>query len=510
MGLHFIDTLTILFYLVGMLVLGGFFKRYVHNPEDYFLAGRLLPFWAIGMSMVVTDIGATDFVGVAGQAYRFGIAIANFDWLGSVPGMLLAAFIFVPYYWRAGVYTIPEYLGRRYNIYVRTVEAGLWVTVMALDLGVMLWVSGDLLHKLMGWSMTEAILATALVVGVYTIAGGLSAVVMTDVVQLVIMFVGGFAVLILGMHAVGGWSGLVAKVHALGPGYENHFHMFLPTDTDTPYPWTGILFGLTFVLANAYWLGNQSIVQRTLGAKDEWHAKAAVIWGSLLKLFIPILVVTPGLIALALYPDMKNGDEAFPVLIKHLLPPGLTGLVFVALFAALMSSVDSLLNSAATLWIRDVYQRFIVKEASEKHYLFVGRLTTFILLVIGVVTSPVNQYFPGIYVYIQTLLSFIQGPTLALLLLGMFWKRTTPAAGVAGLLVGVSVSGLLFAFKRQLFTISDPFLYISWWSFVVSVVVIWLVTLFTSPLPDDRLEGLVYRLVEDDEATQAILRSRAE
>ncbi len=510
MGLHFIDTLTIILYLVGMLILGGFFKRYVHNPEDYFLAGRLLPFWAIGMSMVVTDIGATDFVGVAGQAYRFGIAIANFDWLGSVPGMLLAALIFVPYYWRAGVYTIPEYLGRRYNIYVRTVEAGLWVTVMALDLGVMLWVSGDLLHKLMGWSMTEAILATALVVGVYTIAGGLSAVVMTDVVQLVIMFVGGFAVLILGLHAVGGWEGLVHKVHALGPGYENHFHMFLPTDTDTPYPWTGILFGLTFVLANAYWLGNQSIVQRTLGAKDEWHAKAAVIWGALLKLFIPILVVTPGLIALALYPDMKNGDEAFPVLIKHLLPPGLTGLVFVALFAALMSSVDSLLNSAATLFIRDVYQRFIKKSASEKHYLFVGRLTTFILLVIGVVTSPVNQYFPGIYVYIQTLLSFIQGPTLALLLLGMFWKRTTPTAGIVGLLAGVGVSGLLFAFKGQLFTISDPFLYISWWSFVVSVVVIWVVTLFTESLPDDRLEGLVYRLVEDDETTQAALRSRAE
>ncbi len=509
MGLSGIDTVTVVLYLAGMLILGAFFRKYVHTSQDYFLAGRALPFWAIGMSLVVTDIGAVDFVGVAGQAYRFGIAVANFDWLGTIPGMLIAAFIFVPYYWRAGVYTIPEYLGRRYNIIVRSLEAGIWVLFIALDLGILFWASALLLNTLMGWPIFFSIIVTALVVGVYTISGGLSAVVMTDVIQLVVMYVGGFAVLALGLHQVGGWSGMVEKIHSLGAAYEHHFHMFLPTDTDTPYPWTGILFGLTFVLANAYWIGNQTIVQRTLGAKDEWHAKASMIWGSLLKLFIPMLVVTPGLIALALFPEIGDGDKAFPVLIHHLLPPGLTGLVFAGFLAALMSSVDSALNSAATLWTRDVYQRFIYRKGSDRHYLFAGRVATFVLLIIGIVTAPLNQRFPGMYVYVQTLLSFIQGPTLAILLLGMFWKRTTAAAGVSGLLVGVATSGVLYAFKSSLFTISDPFLYISWWSFVVSLIVTVGVTFFTKPHPEERLRGLVYQLTVADEEVQAVLRERA-
>jgi len=263
------------------------------------------------------------------------------------------------------------------------------------------------------------------------------------------------------------------------------------------------------VLANAYWIGNQTIVQRTLGAKDEWHAKASMIWGSLLKLFIPMLVVTPGLIALALFPEIGDGDKAFPVLIHHLLPPGLTGLVFAGFLAALMSSVDSALNSAATLWTRDVYQRFIYRKGSDRHYLFAGRVATFVLLIIGIVTAPLNQRFPGMYVYVQTLLSFIQGPTLAILLLGMFWKRTTAAAGVSGLLVGVATSGVLYAFKASLFTISDPFLYISWWSFVVSLIVTVGVTFFTKPHPEERLRGLVYQLTVADEEVQAVLRERA-
>jgi SSS family solute:Na+ symporter len=506
MGLSIIDAVTVILYLVGMLLLGAFFRKYVHSSRDYFLAARALPFWAIGMSLVVTDIGAVDFVGVAGQAYRFGIAVANFDWLGTIPGMLIAAFIFIPYYWRAGVYTIPEYLERRYNVAVRTLEAGVWVLFIALDLGIMFWASALLLHTLMGWPIAFSILITAFVVGVYTVSGGLSAVVMTDVIQLVIMYVGGFAVIALGLHEVGGWSGLVDKIHGLGPQYERHFQMFLPPDAGTPYPWTGILFGLTFVLANAYWIGNQTIVQRALGAQDEWHAKASMIFGSLLKLFIPVLVVTPGLIALALFPEIGDGDQAFPMLIHRLLPPGLTGLVFAGFLAALMSSVDSALNSAATLFTKDIYERFLVRKASDKHYLRVGRLTTLVILLVGVISAPLTQQFPGMYVYVQTLLSIIQGPTLAILVLGMFWKRATAAGGTAGLLTGIATSTLLFAFRSGLFSISDPFLYISWWSFLVSLLVTAGVSLFTEPHPQERLRGLVYQLTADEEVQLALRR----
>jgi len=308
-------------YLVGILLLGVYFRKYVHSSKDYFLGGRLMPFWAIGMSLVVSDIGAIDFVGAAGQAYRYGIVVANFDWIGCVPAMILAAFIFVPYYWRAGVYTIPEFLGRRYNDYVRTIEATIWVIFLALNLGLVFWASAVLLNTLMGWPIGISIVITAVVVGLYTISGGLAAVAMTDVVQMVIMYIGGGAMLALGLVAVGGWDGLTTKILAMGPEFEHHFSLVLPSDTKTPYPWTGILFGLAFVLANAYWVGNQTIVQRCLGAKNEWHAKASMLWGAFLKLFIPVLVIFPGLIALVIHPGLADGDQAVPTMIRELLPP---------------------------------------------------------------------------------------------------------------------------------------------------------------------------------------------
>ncbi|GBD94342.1 sodium/glucose cotransporter [bacterium BMS3Abin05] len=508
MSLSGIDFFIVLLYLGGMLFLGSFFKKYVHSSQDYFLGGKMLPFWAIGMSIVVSDIGAIDFVGATGQAYRYGLVVANFDWIGSMPAMMLAAFIFIPYYWRAGVYTIPEYLGKRYNDSVRTIEALIWVVFMAFNLGIIFWASAVLLNTLMGWSIGVSLMVTAIVVGFYTVSGGLSAVVMTDVVQMIIMFVGGFAVIFLGLWKLGGWSGLVEKIHALGPQYSAHFTLFLPTNTTTPYPWTGILFGLTFVLAPAYFIGNQAIVQRTLGARDEWNAKAGVLWGSFFKFFIPALIVLPGLIALPLFPGLTNGDEAFPMLIRHLLPPGLTGLVFAAFFAALMSSVDSYLNSAATLWTKDIYQKFIKKDADDRHLLRMGRLFTVVFLIIGVATAPLNKLFPGMYVYVQTLLSFFQGPTLAILLLGMLWSRITQWGGLAGLGAGVCFSVAMYIFKGNLFTIDDPFLYISWWSFLGAAIVTVLVSYFSSPEPLEKLHGLVYRLVTKDDDVQQLIQNR--
>jgi SSS family solute:Na+ symporter len=494
--LHGIDYFVLIAYLLGILMLGFYFRRYVHSSKDYFLGGKTLPFWAIGMSLVVSDIGALDFVGVSGQAYRYGIAVGNFDWIGSVPAMLLAAFIFVPYFWKAGVYTIPEYLGRRYNDYVRVVAALSWIIFFAFNLGVMFWASAVLLKTLMGWNEWFSILLCASVVGLYTVFGGLAAVIMTDVVQLIIMFVGGLAVLFLGLHAVGGWESLVEKMTAMGDNYVHHFELIKPVDTDTPFPWTGILFGLTFVMSNAYMIGNQAIVQRCLSAKNEWHAKASMILGAFLKMCIPLMVLFPGMIAIVMYPGLSDGDEAFPTLLSNLLPPGLGGLVFAAFFAGRMSSIDSVLNSTATLFTKDIYQRYARRSAEDKHYLKVGRYVTVILLVLGVATSKVSGYFPGLYVAIQTFLSFLQGPTFSVLLLGIFWKRATQWGGLAGMLTGIMVSALLYTFKGSLFTIEDPFLYVSWWSFVAGLLINIVVSAFTEPHPDEKLFGLVYRLAQ--------------
>jgi SSS family solute:Na+ symporter len=458
------------------------------------MAGKSLPFWAIGMSLIVSDIGAIDFVGTAGQAYRYGIVVANFDWLGSVPGMIIAAFIFIPFYWKSGIYTIPEYLGRRYNQGAQLMASITWILFYTFGLGVTFWASGVMLNTLMGWPIWVCILVTGAVVGFYTVSGGLSAVVMTDVVQMIIMFIGAGAMVFIGMTHVGGWDGLVEKISAKGPEFSNHFDLIFPSDTETPYPWTGILFGLTFVMANAYWIGNQSIVQRCLAAKSEWHAKASLIMGAVLKMFIPILIIFPGIIAIVTNPGLENGDQAVPLLIKNFIPPGLLGLLFAAFFAALMSTLDSTLNSTATLWSTDIYKKYLVKKGSDKHYLKVGKITTVAIMVLAMISSPLTENFPGIYVAIQTLLSFFQGPIFGVLLIGMLWKRTTQWGGFYGLTGGIAIAVLMYLFKDSLFTISDPFLYVSWWSFVASLIIAFVVTLFTDPWPMERIKGLVFNI----------------
>ena len=492
--LHGIDYFIIIAYLIGMLLLGYYFKRFVSSSDDYFMAGKSLPFWAIGMSLIVSDIGAIDFVGTAGQAYRYGIVVANFDWLGSVPGMIIAAFIFIPFYWKSGIYTIPEYLGRRYNQGAQLMASITWILFYTFGLGVTFWASGVMLNTLMGWPIWVCILVTGAVVGFYTVSGGLSAVVMTDVVQMIIMFIGAGAMVFIGMTHVGGWDGLVEKISAKGPEFSNHFDLIFPSDTETPYPWTGILFGLTFVMANAYWIGNQSIVQRCLAAKSEWHAKASLIMGAVLKMFIPILIIFPGIIAIVTNPGLENGDQAVPLLIKNFIPPGLLGLLFAAFFAALMSTLDSTLNSTATLWSTDIYKKYLVKKGSDKHYLKVGKITTVAIMVLAMISSPLTENFPGIYVAIQTLLSFFQGPIFGVLLIGMLWKRTTQWGGFYGLTGGIAIAVLMYLFKDSLFTISDPFLYVSWWSFVASLIIAFVVTLFTDPWPMERIKGLVFNI----------------
>lgn len=508
MSLIGIDYFIVFLYLAGTIAIGLFYEKYISSSEDYFLAGKLLPFWAIAISIVGTDIGAVDFVGLTGQAYRFGIVVANFDWIGSVPAMILAGLVFIPYYWRAGVYTIPEYLGKRYNIYLRAISAIIWLLFIAFTLGVILWATGVLLQEMIGLPIMVSIILTVVFVGFYTITGGLSAVVMTDVIQVVIMIIGSLAILVLGFWEIGGVGSLFDKISAMGPEYANHFKLVVSPDVNTPYPWTGILFGLTFVLAPAYFIGNQVIIQRSLGAKDEWNAKASMIFGAFLKILIPILVVVPGLIAVVLFPNVEDGDGVYAKLIKELLPPGLTGLVFAAFLAALMSSVSAIVNSVATVWTKDIYELFIKKNADDRHYLIVGRYVTGLILVLAVITSPLSDQFPGIYVYVQTINSFVQGPIFAVLLLGIFSKRITQWGGLWGLVSGICFSGLLYFFKEDLFTIDDPFLYISWWSFLGSIIVTLLISVFTKPKPIKELHGLVYGIILQDKDVQEILESK--
>ncbi len=512
-GLAGIDYTIVLLYMGGVLFIGTYLGKYVKSGADLFIAGKSLPFWAIGMSIVVSDIGATDFVATAGGGYRYGLTQANYDWLGSMPAMVLAAFIFIPYYWRAGCYTIPEFLGRRYNSAVQVIEAALWLAFLATMLSVMLWITAVLMRKVLDWEESKAIWITAVVVGIYTVSGGLTAVVMTDVMQMVVMFIGGAALVVLSLINADGWSGVQETVLAYGDAYKDHFHLILPHDTATPFPWTGIVLGLGIVLSTGYFVGNQAIVQRALGARSEWDAKAAMLFAAFLKLFIPLLVVLPGLSALALNPGLQNEEEAVPWMIAEVLPPGLKGLMFAAFFAALMSSVDSFLNSCSTVFVQDIYgtmAKYLWHPPTPRQSLILGRCVTIVLILAAAAFAPAIEQVEGLYSFIQTLLSYFQGPTLAILLLGILWSRTNGWGALAGLTTGVGLSFLMLnPLQEKLFMWEDPFLFVAWWTFLAAILVTVVVSLLTPPEPAEKLRGLVYGQVMHDPEVQQALQERA-
>ncbi len=493
-----LDYVCMIVYLIFTILFGIYLGRRIRTGKDYFLAGRNLPWWAIGMSLVVSDIGAIDIVGIAGAAYISGIVLGNFDWLGSIPVMVIGGMLFIPYIWRSGAYTVPEFLGKRYNPAVRTIMSLIWGIFLACNLGIMLFATAKMLGVMLDWNTALSIIVSAAAIGLYTLIGGLAAVVYTDVIQCIVMFIGCTIVLCMGLYAVGGFGELMTQVQALGEEYKHHFDLVIPADADTDFPWSGILFGLGFVLAPAYWFTNQSIVQRCFAARSEFEAKASLMWGAILKTFIPIVMVIPGIIAILLIEPVTDADEALPTLIRNMLPPGLLGIFFAAFLAAFMSSVDSCLNSAATLWTQDIYRPFVNADKPDEHYLVIGRIVTVFFILFGTGFAFYVEYAgKGIYEMIQTLLSLFQGPSLMLIILGILWWRTTGIGALTGLILGLCTSTLLLLINYfstvQLFKIEDPFLYIAFWSFLVSMISAIIVSLLTRPEPEEKLNGLVFR-----------------
>lgn len=521
--LSFLDYFVIFVYLIGTLALGLYIGSKIKTGSDYFLAGRRLPWWAIGMSLVATDIGAVDIIGTGGAAFSHGLAVGNFEWIGCVPAMIIGAFVFIPFFWRSGVTTIPEYMERRFNVAVRSALAICWIIFMACNLGIMLLASAKMMSLHLGMGVNACIYLTAALVGIYTISGGLAAVVYTDMIQCIIMIGGCLLVLVMGIIDVGGIDEFqsaikkqeLAKQTAVEKPLENqpeaakedllHTSLILPADADTPFPWTGIFFGLALILSPAYWIGNQAIVQRSLGAASEFEAKAAYVWGALLKNLVPLVVAVPGLIAFVKFPELTDGDQAFPELISHLLPVGLKGLFLAAFLAALMSSIDSYLNSASTIVTNDFYKRFFRRDASDVSLLKIGRAVTFLLVLWAIGFSFfLMTRSEGIYTIFQTLMAFFQGPAFALLITGLLWRRATGVAALVGFLVGVCFSITLFTLNQEavytalgiepLFQISEPFLYFSIWAFVVSFSLIVILSLLMKPEPPEKTEGLVFNL----------------
>lgn len=407
--------------------------------EDYFLAGRGLSWWLIGISIVAANISTEQFVGMAGQgAGSVGLAVSWWQLVGSI-GIVLIAFTLLPRFLKAGIYTMPEYLEYRYNVVARSIFAILTVLIYVLVLITAVLFSGALtLHTIFGLDLSVAAWMIGVTAAAYTAWGGLKAVAWADLIQGLALLAGGLVVFYLGLQDCGGW-GNFAEVNS------DRLHMFLPAD-DPSLPWTGVAGGMWIVLI--YYCGlNQFIVQRNLAAKTLRDGQLGMVFAGALWLLVPFAIVMPGIMAFQLYPLelAENPDKAYPTLIANLLPAGMRGFLLAALAGAITSSLASMLNSASTIFSLDVVKRLIKQDASQKSMVLLGRVMVIIFVVIGCLLAPMlaDPKFGGVFQYIQQFQGYIWPGVVAAFLFGMVVPRAPASAGVAALVAGPIIYGVM-------------------------------------------------------------------
>ena len=442
-----VDLAIIAVYFVMVFGIGFYFSRQERTSEDYFLAGRNIGWFAIGASLFVSNISTEHFIGLAGSGATSGLAAGNFEWEASVI-LLLLGWVFVPFYLRSNVFTMPEFLERRFNRNCATYLASISIIAYIFTkISVHLYAAAIVLERVVGWNQWTAAIILVVATGIYTIAGGLAAVIYTDLVQTLILLAGAIALTFIGLDKVGGFAALRAAVPA------SYFHMVKPI-SDPDFPWTGIFFGAP-ILGIWYWCTDQVIVQRVLSAKDEGHAKAGTIFAGFLKILPVFLLVVPGIIAFALYPQLfnivngsvTNGDIAFPTAVVNLLPTGFVGLMIAALLAALMGAMSSVFNSASTMVTLDFYKK-LRPAASEKQLVTFGRIATGGMVVLGLLWVPfIHVLSAQLWVYLQSVQAYISPPIAVCFIFGILWPRLNGQGAISSLLVGFVLGAVRFVLE---------------------------------------------------------------
>lgn len=436
MQIGIIDIITFILYLITVVSIGLLVGRKERSSsEDYFLAGKNLPWFAIGSSIVASSISTEQFIGEVGFAYRYGLTVANWEW-SIAPALTMMVFIFVPYYLKNNIRTMPEYLERRYDSRVSTIFALLTVlSYVFINMAGVVYSGGYLLEKVFGINRYFVMWLLAGAGGVFTIYGGLSAVVWTDLVQTSLLMVGGIVVFILGVYTVpGGWEQII--------GTGERSHLILPA-AHPDLPWTAMLV-LTLSTDVWYYGTNQYINQRCLGAKTQWDARMGLIFSGFLGILLALVVTFPGMIAYALNPNLPEADQAYPFLITTLVPLGLRGLIIAALMAAIMSTFNSLLNSSATILTLDIYKRHLKPAATDREMIRFGQLCGIVILLVGTTWAPMVAKFGSIFAFFQEGWVLFAAPIVAVFLLGLFWKGATPRAALWTLLLCFPVFALVY------------------------------------------------------------------
>lgn len=436
-----VDVAITVVYFVGVVVHGLWESRGQETPGDYFLAGRRLPWYLVGFSLFASNMSGASFVGLMGASYEYGIAVFNYEWTATVVLVFFALFM-LPHFLRLGLYTIPEYLETRYDRRSRIAFSLFTViAIIFIDTAGGLYAGGVVITTVFGLSLFQAIGGLAALAGVYTILGGLSAVVVTDTVQAVLLVFGALLLFGIGLSEVGGWGAMMQSLADVG---GNRTGLILPLD-DPFLPWPGIV-GVV-LLGFYYWSLNQFVVQRTLGARSLDQGRKGALFAGLLKLPNLLIMIVPGALAVLLYPGLESPDMAFPALAFDLLPPGARGLVLTAIVAAIMSSLDSALNAASTLVTMD-FVKTARPDIPRERLVTVGRVLTGVFMLVAAVYSPLIARFRTLFEYFQSALSYVTPPIVAVFVLGIFWKRLNADGAFWTLLAAIFVGGPLFVLKE--------------------------------------------------------------
>ncbi|MFN3387748.1 MAG: sodium/sugar symporter [Allosphingosinicella sp.] len=455
MQLSTLDLTIVILYLAAIFVLAQLVSRepagHRKNAKDYFLASTALPWWAIGASLIAANISAEQIIGMSGSGYAIGLAIASYEWMAAATLILVGKFI-LPVFLRNRIYTMPQFLEERYGVRIRTVMAVFWLGLYVfVNLTSVLWLGSLAIGRVTGLDQLLIIALLGAFALAYQLYGGLKAVALTDVVQTVLLILGGLVVLGLALSRIGGDGGMVAGLQTLWTDQRGHFDMIL--SPDHPFykdlPGISVLIGGMWIMNVSYWGFNQYIIQRALAAKDLAEAQKGIVFAAFLKLLMPLIVVLPGIAALSLVPDLEQPDQAYPAMMA-LLPAGLLGLVFAALVAAIVSSLGSMLNSISTIFTLDFYAKFdrfrnySDEELAQKHLVTVGRIVACVAIVVAVIAArPLLAGFEQGFQYIQEYTGFFTPGIVVIFLLGLFWKRATEAGALAGAIGSFALSIVL-------------------------------------------------------------------
>jgi SSS family solute:Na+ symporter len=517
-----VDYVIVAIYFITVLGIGFYLKRFTKSGEGFFLAGREMTAWVAGLSFISANLGALELMGWAAATYQYGILAAHWYWIGAIPAILFLGLVMMPFYYISKTHSVPGYLKLRYGESARGLAAVMFALMTLFMAGIDMYAMALVMKVVLGWDMNFSIWVSAMTVAVYVALGGLFSAIFNEVLQFFLIWFGALLIPILGLMETGGWSGLVARIHQNFP-QGDYTHLWGPmahfADNPMGIHWTGIVFGLGWVISFGYWTTDFLVVQRVIAAKDVHAAKMAPIIGSYFKMAVPFIVILPGLLGLAVLPfhlvpanqvgpGQHGYNEVLPLMLARYCGPGLLGLGITALIAGFMSGMAGNVSAFATVWTYDVYRPFIRKIASDAHYVKMGRWCIIVGVLISIGTAYFVMQFASIMDWVQALFSFFIAPLFGTVLLGMLWKRVTPAAGFWGLLAGTVSSVAMFAIVKANHSMlayialsSDAKdmaenMYRALWSWLICVIVTVAVTAFTKPKPDKELTGLVYGCTE--------------